>query len=155
MKVTPTDVLKNTPVRTKETLVASTTFCQPYVASFRKTRGFNPHSNDQNNRLVLSVYSDDEKCRKIACRQDGSGHRCINTRRLQSKPCHPGGESGGVGGDHRPTRFLSARSRATRCAINPATYPPLKPASMFTTVTFEAQLFSIPSNAATPPKLAP
>jgi len=40
-------------------------------------------------------------------------------------------------------------------AISPATYPALNPASMFTTVTFDAQLLSIPSNAATPPKLAP
>ena len=40
-------------------------------------------------------------------------------------------------------------------AIRPATYPPLNPASMFTTVTFDAQLLSIPNNAATPPKLAP
>ena len=30
-----------------------------------------------------------------------------------------------------------------------------KPLSMLTTVTFDAQLFSMPSRAATPPKLAP
>src|SRR6185437_5632458 len=36
---------------------------------------------------------------------------------------------------------------ATRAAPNPL--------SIFTTVTFDAQLFSIPSSAATPPKLAP
>jgi hypothetical protein len=36
---------------------------------------------------------------------------------------------------------------ATRAAPNPL--------SMFTTVTFDAQLFNIPSKAATPPKLAP
>jgi len=36
-----------------------------------------------------------------------------------------------------------------------ATHAAPKPLSMLTTVTFEAQLFSMPSSAATPPKLAP
>ena len=40
-------------------------------------------------------------------------------------------------------------------AIRLATWPPLKPASMFTTTTLEAQLLSIPSRAATPWKCAP
>ena len=40
-------------------------------------------------------------------------------------------------------------------AISPATYPPLNPASIFTTVTFAAQLLSMPRRAAMPPKLAP
>jgi hypothetical protein len=36
-----------------------------------------------------------------------------------------------------------------------ATQAAPNPLSIFTTVTFDAQLFSIPSSAATPPKLAP
>jgi hypothetical protein len=36
-----------------------------------------------------------------------------------------------------------------------ATQPAPKPLSMLTTVTFDAQLFNMPSSAATPPKLAP
>jgi hypothetical protein len=36
-----------------------------------------------------------------------------------------------------------------------ATHAAPKPLSIFTTVTFDAQLFSMPSSAATPPKLAP
>ena len=44
---------------------------------------------------------------------------------------------------------------ATFFAINPATYPPLNPASIFTTTTFEEQLLSMPNRAAMPPKLAP
>ena len=40
-------------------------------------------------------------------------------------------------------RFPSLAT-ATFRAISPATYPPLNPASMFTTVTFDAQLSSIP-----------
>lgn len=36
-----------------------------------------------------------------------------------------------------------------------ATLAAPKPLSMFTTVTLEAQLLSMPSRAATPPKLAP
>ena len=39
--------------------------------------------------------------------------------------------------------------------IKLATKPAPKPLSIFTTVTFEAQEFSIPNNAATPPKDAP
>jgi hypothetical protein len=42
------------------------------------------------------------------------------------------------------------RAWPIRRAIRLATWPPLKPASIFTTTTFEAQLLSIPSNAATP-----
>ena len=49
----------------------------------------------------------------------------------------------------------SSPRRAAFLAIIPATYPPLNPASIFTTLTFEAQLFSIPSSAASPPKAAP
>lgn len=45
--------------------------------------------------------------------------------------------------------------RAERLAINPATKPALNPASMLTTVTFAAQLLSIPRSGARPPKLAP
>ena len=47
------------------------------------------------------------------------------------------------------------RPAATFFAMRPAIYPPLNPASIFTTVTFEAQLLSMPSRAAKPPKLAP
>jgi hypothetical protein len=36
-----------------------------------------------------------------------------------------------------------------------ATQAAPKPLSMLTTVTFDAQLFNMPSSAATPPKLAP
>ena len=39
--------------------------------------------------------------------------------------------------------------------IRLATYPAPKPLSIFTTVTFDAQLFSMPSKAAIPFKLAP
>ena len=42
-----------------------------------------------------------------------------------------------------------------RRLIHEATQAAPKPLSILTTVTFEAQEFSIPSNAATPPKLAP
>ena len=51
-----------------------------------------------------------------------------------------------------PNRSLA---RAVFFAIIPATYPPLNPASIFTTLTFEAQLFNIPNSAASPPKAAP
>lgn len=50
---------------------------------------------------------------------------------------------------------IQHRMADVRCAINPATNPALKPASMFTTVTFAAQLLSIPRSGARPPKLAP
>src|SRR5208337_3388412 len=49
------------------------------------------------------------------------------------------------------SRVIMPRDRATFFAIIPATYPPLKPASILTTLTFDAQLFSIPINAARPP----
>ena len=52
-------------------------------------------------------------------------------------------------------RNSPSRDRAAFFAIIPATYPPLNPASILTTLTFEAQLFSIPSSAAKPPKAAP
>ena len=44
---------------------------------------------------------------------------------------------------------------STGRAIRPARKPALKPASMLTTQTFEAQLLSIPSKAANPPNAAP
>ena len=44
---------------------------------------------------------------------------------------------------------------AHRRAIRLATWPPLKPASILTTTTLEAQLLSMPSRAATPWKWAP
>src|SRR5215471_13522910 len=62
-------------------------------------------------------------------------------------------------GDHPASSPRSPREphrpAAIFCAISPAMNPPLKPASMLTTVTFAAQLLSIPSRAAKPPKLAP
>ena len=45
----------------------------------------------------------------------------------------------------------TVQRRLMRLATNPAP----KPLSIFTTVTFDAQEFNIPSNAATPPKDAP
>ena len=47
------------------------------------------------------------------------------------------------------------RPAAARLAIKPATQPALNPASMLTTLTPAAQLLSMASNAASPPKLAP
>ena len=47
------------------------------------------------------------------------------------------------------------RACPARRAISPATCPPLKPASILTATTFEAQLLSMPRSAASPPKLAP
>ena len=47
------------------------------------------------------------------------------------------------------------RAWPMRRAIRLATCPPLKPASIFTTTTFEAQLLSMPRSAATPWKCAP
>ena len=45
--------------------------------------------------------------------------------------------------------------RAKRLAISPATYPPLKPASIFTHETFDAQQVSIDSIAVIPCSEAP
>jgi hypothetical protein len=45
--------------------------------------------------------------------------------------------------------------RAARRAIRAATYPPLKPLSMFTTTTLAEQLFSMVSSGATPENAAP
>jgi hypothetical protein len=50
---------------------------------------------------------------------------------------------------------FQASAGSQRRFIRLATKPAPKPLSMFTTVTFEEQLLSIPSNAATPPKDAP
>ena len=55
----------------------------------------------------------------------------------------------------RDRLYPSSRAWPIRRAIRPAMWPPLNPASMFTTTTFEAQLLSIPSKAATPWKWAP
>src|ERR1700675_2994336 len=52
---------------------------------------------------------------------------------------------------HPPTRTAPAYSRL----ITLATHPAPNPLSMFTTLTFEAQLFSIPNSAVSPPKLDP
>ncbi len=59
-------------------------------------------------------------------------------------------------GDGALVEFGSAVS-AVQCAVElqEATQAAPNPLSIFTTVTFDAQLFSIPSSAATPPKLAP
>src|ERR1051325_7525058 len=51
--------------------------------------------------------------------------------------------------------LLGRRSCAYSRLIRLATYPAPKPLSIFTTVTLLAQLFSIPSSAASPWKLAP
>ena len=51
----------------------------------------------------------------------------------------------------RALTSLDVRFRLSMAAIRPAP----KPLSMFTTATPDAQEFSIPSSAATPPKLAP
>src|SRR5262245_55740212 len=50
---------------------------------------------------------------------------------------------------------LVGAARWPRRAIRAATYPPLKPLSMFTTTTFAEQAFSIVSSGATPLKAAP
>ena len=62
-------------------------------------------------------------------------------------------DSGDRSARHRPA--AACRASPMRRAIRLATWPPLNPASMFTTTTLEAQLLSIPSSAATPWKWAP
>jgi threonine dehydrogenase-like Zn-dependent dehydrogenase len=52
-------------------------------------------------------------------------------------------------------KVLLAYGQGQRRLIQLATRPAPKPLSIFTTVTFDAQLLSMPSSAATPPKLAP
>ncbi len=67
-------------------------------------------------------------------------------------------ESGDASAGETPDWLTAAavcRAWPMRRAIRLATWPPLKPASMFTTTTLEAQLLSIPSRAATPWKWAP
>ncbi len=54
-----------------------------------------------------------------------------------------------------PRRLLLRDAQRHSRLIRLATYPAPKPLSIFTTVTFDAQLFSIPSKAAIPFKLAP
>jgi len=56
---------------------------------------------------------------------------------------------------HAPDDGLLGYSAAARALIWLAAYPAPKPLSMFTTVIPLAQLLSIPSSAANPPKLAP
>ena len=52
-------------------------------------------------------------------------------------------------------RTLESYRHSYRRLIREATYPAPNPLSMFTTLTFDAQEFSIPSSAAKPWKLAP
>jgi hypothetical protein len=54
-----------------------------------------------------------------------------------------------------PCDRLIERRRAYTRLMQEATQAAPNPLSIFTTLTFDAQLFSMPSNAATPPKLAP
>src|SRR5882724_4116309 len=50
---------------------------------------------------------------------------------------------------------ISCSSAHYNRLMHEATQAAPNPLSIFTTATFDAQLFSMPNNAATPPKLAP
>ena len=88
------------------------------------------------------------------------GHaRRLGQRRHRLEPLAPGRRDGEVRHDRHDAVELegaqSARGDAQPCVIAEATQAAPKPLSMFTTDTPFAQLFSMPSSAATPPKLAP
>ena len=95
------------------------------------------------------------KCRKVV---DGGAGReqpfAANGCKELAKPATMGCASAVLLGVLWVLRFFREVERYSRL-INEATYPAPNPLSIFTTLTFEAHEFIIPSSAASPLKEAP
>jgi hypothetical protein len=80
----------------------------------------------------------------------------MNTKAREEEGFFLGGALGiKIGPTHLTSVLSQVSAGSQRRLIKLATKPAPKPLSILTTVTLEEQLFSIPSNAATPPKDAP